>query len=249
MTVQHINNINCSSYVLLRKLRLLVTTYLLLLVGVGVRIMSVAQFPFSRSILLLVSSVSNFLKGTGTLFLAACSAFRFWVQYEVDLDFLILKDTFVLYFRIAFPLICLQSVCVCLCVAVLVTLQWNLWMCVSAWGELQGCRAVCAEEIRVGGCWYTATINHGLVAAWPPKPPKLWWGKSKFFRGRCNDSRGKHSCSCRKQHSVELFLWFRGFSYLQISQSETWKDRRRKKHSLATLLDATAVQLPNQPIA
>lgn len=69
MTVQHINNINCSSYVLLRKLRLLVTTYLLLLVGVGVRIMSVAQFPFSRSILLLVSSVSNFLKGTGTLFL------------------------------------------------------------------------------------------------------------------------------------------------------------------------------------
>uniref|UniRef100_A0A3B4F5M6 Neurotrypsin n=1 Tax=Pundamilia nyererei TaxID=303518 RepID=A0A3B4F5M6_9CICH len=69
MTVQHINNINCSSYVLLRKLRLLVTTYLLLLVGVGVRIMSVAQFPFSRSILLLVSSVSNFLKGTGTPFL------------------------------------------------------------------------------------------------------------------------------------------------------------------------------------
>lgn len=179
MTVQHINNTNGSSYVLLRKLRSLVTTYLLLLVGGGVRRMRIAQFPFSRSILLLVSLVSNFLKGTGTLFFAACSAFRFWVQYEGDLNFLILKDTFVLYFRIAFPLICLQSVCVCLCVAVLVTLQWNLWLCgFSVWGELQGCRAVCAEEIRDGGCWYTSTINHGLVAAWPPKPPKLWCGKS-----------------------------------------------------------------------
>lgn len=47
MTVQHINNTNGSSYVLLRKPRLLVTTYLLLLAGVGVRIMSMAQsVPF-----------------------------------------------------------------------------------------------------------------------------------------------------------------------------------------------------------
>lgn len=142
MTVQHINNINCSSYVLLRKLRLLVTTYLLLLVGVGVRIMSVAQFPFSRSILLLVSSVSNFLKGTGTLFLAACSAFRFWVQYEVDLDFLILKDTFHLCFtsELLF-LLSASSLSVCVCVL----------QCWSLCSEIYGCALVCEVSFRVAG--------------------------------------------------------------------------------------------------